>query len=80
MLNRKRQIRRNSRSNEQGFTLLEYVAGAAIILTLVWAGFQSMGTSLTNALGAIGNWAEERATSITTGGGTGGGGTGGTGN
>ncbi len=50
--------------NEKGFTLLEYCAGAAVILVLVWTALQTMGGNLSDLLNSIGAWAETRSTEI----------------
>ncbi|MCB0333711.1 MAG: Flp family type IVb pilin [Bdellovibrionales bacterium] len=42
---------------EEGFTLLEYAAGAAVILTLVVVGLNAMGTSLSGFFTNVGTWA-----------------------
>lgn len=43
--------------NEEGFTLLEYAAGAAVILTLVVVGLNAMGTNLSGFFTNVGTWA-----------------------
>lgn len=52
---------------ERGFSLLEYCAGAAVILVTVWAALNAMGGNIRDLLGAIGQWASERRTEITSG-------------
>lgn len=49
---------------EQGYTLLEYCAGAAVIAGIIFAALQSMGNNLSGYLGAIGSWATRRAGEI----------------
>lgn len=49
---------------EEGYTLLEYCAGAAVIAGILFAALQTMGTNLGNYLGAIGSWATRRAAEI----------------
>ena len=58
---------RNNSKKQKGFTILEYCAGAAIILGVVWGAMQGLGTSTSNLIGAIGSWADSRATSIRSG-------------
>lgn len=48
---------RTQRGTEEGFTLLEYCAGAAVLLTIVWLGLTTMGTGVQTLLIRIGDWA-----------------------
>ena len=52
------------KGSERGFSLLEYCAGAAVIMVTVWAALNAMGTNISNLLGAIGEWATKRQTEI----------------
>ena len=52
------------RENQKGITLLEYTAGAAIIIGLVWGAMSAMGTSLEHVFNSIGVWAQTRADDI----------------
>ena len=45
---------------ERGFTLLEYCAGAAVIATVVFAGLQLFGTSLSEFFDGLGAWVTAR--------------------
>lgn len=56
---------------QKGITLLEYTAGAAIIIGLVWGAMSLMGDSLNHVFTNIGNWAQHRADDISGGDGTG---------
>lgn len=49
---------------EQGFTLFEYCAGAAVILGVVWAAMTGLGTSMSELINSISGWAKARATEI----------------
>ena len=52
---------REMKGNKQaGYTLLEYVAGASILLGIVYVGLNNMGTSLKNVFESIGEWATEQ--------------------
>ena len=51
-------------ADEQGFTLLEYCAGAAVVMLLVYTGMRAMGTSVGQFFGSIGTWAGARATDM----------------
>ncbi len=57
-------LERKRRRRQAAYTLLEYCAGAAIIAGIVWVALQGLGTQLSTLLGAIGQWAAERAASI----------------
>lgn len=49
---------------EKGFTLLEYCAGAVVLLTVVYVAMRGMGENLGNFLGAIGDWAGNQGENI----------------
>lgn len=62
---------------EGGYTLLEYCAGASVILIIVWAALNQMGASVGGLLNSIGAWADGQASAIgSTSAGAGGSGTG----
>lgn len=44
------------RKGEKGFTLLEYCAGAAVLLAIVYVGLSALGTSMQQFLTNIGGW------------------------
>lgn len=48
----------------QGYTLLEYCAGAAIIAGILWTALNALGTDLSALLNAVGGWAKGRTTGI----------------
>jgi hypothetical protein len=52
-------------SQERGYTLLEYCAGAAIIAGILWTALNSLGGDLSQLLNAVGQWAQTRTGSIT---------------
>lgn len=52
------------RRRQAGFTLLEYAAGAAVLLGVVWAGMNAMGTGVNNLLSSVGSWADSQAGQI----------------
>jgi Flp pilus assembly pilin Flp len=52
---------RIKKNNEAGITLLEYCAGAAVLITLLYAGMVTMGGSVEGLFNAIGGWATDRA-------------------
>lgn len=49
---------------ERGFTLLEYCAGAVVMLTVVYVAMRGMGSNLGDFLAAIGDWAKGRGDEI----------------
>ena len=56
---------------ERGYTLLEYCAGAAVILGVVLSALNAMGSGINALMTGIGAWATERATEVgSTGGGS----------
>jgi hypothetical protein len=44
--------------NEKGYTLLEYCAGAVVVVTLVYSGLNTLGEDLNEFLKGIGTWAK----------------------
>lgn len=56
---------------DTGFSLLEYCAGASVILVVVWAALNTMGGSISTLLNSIGTWATQRAGEISASGGGG---------
>ena len=53
-------LRKATERKELGFTLLEYCAGAAVILIIVWVALQALGGSVSGLLTAIANWADRQ--------------------
>jgi hypothetical protein len=49
---------------QQGYTLLEYCAGAAIIGTIVYAALNALGTDLQGFLQQLGAWAGRRGAEL----------------
>lgn len=49
---------------ERGYTLLEYCAGAAVVLAVIWGALNTMGGNITQLLDQIGQWALDRKDSI----------------
>lgn len=49
---------------EKGFSLLEYCAGAAVILVTIWGALTIMGGNIDTLLRSIGTWATTRAGEI----------------
>ena len=64
MRNGKLICRAYGRKKEGGFALLEYCAGAAVILVVLWAAVNTMGDNISTLLSSIGNWATQRAGEI----------------
>jgi len=49
---------------EEGFTLLEYCAGAAVLIGIVYAGLSVMGTSLSDFFKGVGTWVGTKTTDL----------------
>lgn len=60
----KKQIRMRNRRKESAFTLLEYCAGAAVLMVLIWGAINAMGGNVADLLDSIGNWASSRSAEI----------------
>lgn len=50
--------------NEKGYTLLEYCAGAAIVVSVLYVALGQLGNDLSSFLGSIGGWAKNKGTII----------------
>ena len=50
-------MRTAKNKHEKGYTLLEYCAGAAIVVTTLYLALGNLGTQLSGFLGRIGGWA-----------------------
>ena len=53
-----------SRSNQRGYTLLEYCAGAAIISGILWTALNALGGNVSGLLNSVGAWATRRADNV----------------
>lgn len=49
---------------QSGYTLLEYAAGAALLVSLLYAGINIMGGGIESLLTGIGNWASSQTTKL----------------
>lgn len=56
---------KGQKKSERGYTLLEYCAGAALILAVVWVALSALGANLETLIGNISGWAANRSTEIT---------------
>jgi hypothetical protein len=51
-------------ARQRGYTLLEYAAGAAILMGILYVGMQSLGGGIQSLLQEIGTWASERSNDL----------------
>lgn len=49
---------------QRGYTLLEYAAGAAVLMGLLYLGVQAMGGGIQDLLTSIGEWARSRSSDL----------------
>jgi hypothetical protein len=56
-------MKKNNRY-QKGITLLEYTAGAAVIIGIVWLAMSAMGNNIADVFTSIGNWADSRSNQI----------------
>lgn len=49
--------------DESGFTLLEYCAGAAVLVAIVYVGLELLGTNLSEFFVGLGQWVSARTPS-----------------
>lgn len=52
------------KGRERGFTLLEYCAGAAIVVSVLWAALSSFGAQMSGLFNAMGSWASARSQEV----------------
>lgn len=55
---------RVTRRGESGYSLLEYVAGAAVIGGVVFTALTSFGNDMAGFLGSLGSWAQARGSQL----------------
>lgn len=55
---------KQDRRKQKGYTLLEYAAGAAILMGILFTGLNAMGTGVQGLLTEIGNWAGQRKSDL----------------
>jgi hypothetical protein len=58
----------NNKKNvkQSGFTLLEYAAGAAVLMGILYVGVRTMGFGIQDLMGSVGKWANDRSQEIDT--------------
>ena len=49
-------MKSKNNKNEQGFTLLEYAAGAAVLISVVFVGLSAMGQNLDTFFDGVATW------------------------
>ena len=57
---------KKTKQKQRGYTLLEYAAGATVLLALLYAGLNTMGSGIRDLLGGIGTWASAQTTGLPT--------------
>jgi hypothetical protein len=57
-------MRTAKNKNEKGYTLLEYCAGAAVVVGALYGSLSTLGTELDKFMGGIGGWAQKRTTEV----------------
>ncbi len=50
--------------SKAGYTLLEYSAGAAILMGILYTGLNAMGTGVKNLLNGVGTWATQQQSNL----------------
>jgi hypothetical protein len=55
---------KRKKCQEAGFTLLEYAAGAAVLMGILYVGVRTMGYGIQDLMGSVGKWANERSTEL----------------
>ena len=57
--------KKGSLRRQKGYTLLEYAAGAAVLMGLLYIGVQALGGGVQDLLEAVGAWARARSGDLT---------------
>lgn len=52
------------RGENRGFSLLEYVIGAALLAGIVWTAMQAMGSSMEAFFNGLGSWLGRRTADL----------------
>lgn len=58
-------MKRNNK--RKGYTLLEYAAGAAVLMGILYAGLNTMGSGVRDLLDGVGQWASSQKSNLTSG-------------
>jgi hypothetical protein len=61
-----RKMATGSSRRQRGFTLLEYCAGAAVLIAVVYVGMEQFGAGLKEYFEALGAWAKSNKPTIKT--------------
>jgi hypothetical protein len=62
---RKQKNRYSKFKAEQGYSLLEYAAGAAIIMGILYFSLNAMGTGVKDLMQSVGTWASQQKVNLT---------------
>lgn len=57
-------MRTAKNKHQKGYTLLEYCAGAAIVVTVLYGALDTLGGNVSKFLGGIGTWAAAKGDAI----------------
>lgn len=55
------------RKKQKGYTLLEYSAGAAILMGILYVGVNAMGSGIKDLMTGVGSWASQQTSSLPSG-------------
>jgi hypothetical protein len=61
----KQQPIQKKRTQQGGYALLEYAAGAAVLLGFLYIGAKAMGGGINSLLTNVGTWAQARSADLT---------------
>jgi Flp pilus assembly pilin Flp len=53
-----------NKKNERGFTILEYCAGAVVVMVVLWAAFDALGGNMRTFMQGVGSWLTKKGTQI----------------
>ena len=56
--------RKQSYKKQKGYTLLEYAAGATVLMSLLYGGLNAMGNGIQDLMAGIGTWAAQQDASL----------------
>ena len=64
-INKKIKINKPNNYKQSGYTLLEYSAGAAIIMGILYFSLNALGTGVKDLMQGVGTWASDQKSNLT---------------
>ena len=55
---------RTGKKSERGFTILEYCAGAVVVMVVLWTAFDALGGNIKEFMEGVGGWLSKKGKEI----------------